>query len=208
MQHKEPLEGPQTLPLVEQFPSLQGEGFYTGRAAWFIRLAGCLVHCPWCDSKASWIVTDYPQVSVQEMVEAAAASGTNFAVITGGEPLLHKLDALCAGLKAAGMTIALETSGTRPLSGVFDWICLSPKPYLAPLPEVYEAAHELKAVISQAADLDWALDQASRVSPSCRLSVQPNWENHRQVEPLLVDFVLRHPRWRLSLQTHKYLDIR
>lgn len=192
-------------PVVEAFHTLQGEGAHTGRAAWFIRLAGCDVRCVWCDSPQSWGGA-WPRKTAAELASAVPLNGT-FAVITGGEPLLHDLTALTDALHARSVRVHVETSGTQPLTGAPDWICLSPKKQKPPLTEVCERADELKVIIADAADFEWAEQQAARVSDTCRLFLQPEWSVREAVMPLIADFVKDHPRWRVSLQTHKYLDI-
>lgn len=195
------------LPLVESFYTVQGEGLNAGRAAYFIRLAGCNVHCPWCDAKYTWNESSFEQVDVVRIADMASSSGASVAVITGGEPLVHHLDGLCGILKSRGFEILLETSGSRPLSGCFDWICVSPKRKAEPLPEVLAEADELKVVISSEEDFHWAERNASGVGRACALLLQPEWDRREEVLPLMIDYVKRHPKWRISLQTHKYMDI-
>lgn len=192
--------------LMEHFYTLQGEGVFAGTAAYFIRLGGCDVGCHWCDVKESWHA-DWPWVFTQTLVEAAKASGTSIVVITGGEPLLHDLNDLCNALRAAGLRVHLETSGTQPLRGAaFDWICFSPKKFKAPLPEFYGAAHELKVIVHNRHDLQWAETHAALVPATCQCLLQPEWDTPESAA-WIVDYVKAHPRWRFSLQTHKYLNI-
>jgi organic radical activating enzyme len=198
---------PARLPLMESFYTLQGEGFHSGRAAWFIRLGGCDVGCVWCDVKESWDAASHPQVSVEEMVHKALQHPGRLAVITGGEPLMHPLGELTASLRKAGFETNLETSGAHPLSGEWDWICLSPKKFKEPLPEVLAAAHEFKVVIYHPSDLKWMMQFLPALRPDCKLYLQPEWSKSEQITPLLVEFIKENPDWQLSLQTHKFLDI-
>jgi 7-carboxy-7-deazaguanine synthase len=196
-----------TLPVVETFHSLQGEGFWTGHSAFFIRLAGCDVGCPWCDTKHSWPMRRHPRQSIEDLVQEAVQSAPQFGVITGGEPLMHDLTVLTERLQAAGLRVHLETSGAHPLSGHFDWITLSPKPFNPPLPAIYPHAQELKMIIQAADDLIWAEQQAAKVSENTVLLLQPEWDSP-QSQSLVFDYVRQHPRWQMSLQTHKYLGVR
>lgn len=191
---------------MEHFYTIQGEGVYSGMAAYFIRLAGCDVGCVWCDVKDSWI-QGYPLLTGRQLLQWVAQSGAHKVVVTGGEPLIHNLHNLCAVLKENNLKLHLETSGAHPLSGQWDWICLSPKKFKTPLPEVYEQADELKVVIYNEKDLDWALDQAKKVSSTCRLLVQPEWGRCQRLTPFIIDFVKAKPQWAISLQTHKYMNI-
>jgi len=195
------------LPLMEHFLTLQGEGRYTGQAAYFLRLGGCDVGCVWCDVKESWDASKHPLTGIGEMTGWVSGSGSRIAVITGGEPLMHQLDNLTHQLKSAGIRTHLETSGAHPLSGEWDWICLSPKKFKAPLDEVLMAAHELKVVIYHPSDLIWAEQHAAKVSKDCLCYLQPEWSKAETMTPLIINHILHHPRWILSLQTHKYLQI-
>lgn len=195
------------LPLMEDFYTLQGEGFHSGRAAYFIRLAGCDVGCVWCDVKESWPAEQHPLVSVDEMVSRALHHPGRLAVITGGEPLMYNLDLLTSRLKEAGFETNMETSGAYPLSGTWDWICVSPKKFKAPLPEVLARANEFKVVVYHKSDLDWMQQFLPSLSPDCRLYLQPEWSKADQMLPLLINFCQQNPAWRMSLQTHKYLNI-
>jgi len=197
----------QQLPLMEAFYTLQGEGHHTGQAAWFIRLGGCDVGCVWCDVKESWDVAAHPTVPVKQIVQQAAAQPARMAVITGGEPLMHPLGPLTKALKAQGFATHIETSGAHPLSGNFDWITLSPKKFKAPLPQIVPLAHELKVVIYNKHDFEWAESFAAQVGPHCLCYLQPEWSKANKVMPLIVEYVKQHPRWRVSLQTHKYMNI-
>lgn len=195
------------LPVMESFYTLQGEGAHQGRAAYFIRLAGCDVGCVWCDVKESWERDAYPLLETASLVASASRHPGRLAVITGGEPLMHPLDALTAQLHQAGFRCHLETSGSHPLSGDWDWICLSPKKFKAPLDKVLRQADELKVVIYHPSDLDWAEQHAERCQPSCRLFLQPEWSRQDRIRPLILDYIQAHPQWQLSLQVHKYLNI-
>ena len=195
------------LPLMEDFYTLQGEGTYQGRAAYFIRLAGCDVGCVWCDVKESWAMDAHPMVGLPVIVQRARESGAPIAVITGGEPAMHNLEALTRNLRAAGMRTHIETSGAHPLTGEWDWICLSPKKFKAPRPDIYELAHELKIVVYHKSDLDWAEQEAARTSPNCRLYLQPEWSREKEMLPVIIAYVKKNPRWTVSLQVHKYMNI-
>lgn len=192
---------------MESFYTLQGEGFHSGRAAWFIRLGGCDVGCVWCDVKESWDASQHPQVSVEEMVKMALQHPGRLAVVTGGEPLMYNLTPLTSTLHSAGFETNLETSGAHPLSGNWDWICLSPKKFKEPLPEVLAAANEFKVVVYHLSDLEWMKQFLPALSGGCRLSLQPEWSKAEKISPLLVEFIKENPEWNLSLQTHKYLNI-
>lgn len=195
------------LPVMEAFYTLQGEGFHQGRAAYFIRLGGCDVGCVWCDVKESWDAAAHPQQPVSDIVAEAAKQPGRLAVITGGEPLLHPLGALTAALKKAGFETNIETSGSSPLSGDWDWICLSPKKFKSPLPEVAAAADELKVVVFNASDFQWAEQWAAQVKPGCRLYLQPEWSRRDKMLPAIIRYILDHPEWELSIQSHKYIGV-
>jgi 7-carboxy-7-deazaguanine synthase len=195
------------LPVMEAFYTLQGEGFHQGKAAYFIRLGGCDVGCVWCDVKESWDAGSHPQIPLPAIITAAKKHPGRLAVITGGEPLLHNLDALTGALRRAGFHTNIETSGSSPLSGRWDWICLSPKKFKAPLPEVVAAAHELKVVIFNKSDFGWAEKYAAQVSAGCKLYLQPEWGKAAIVTPLVVEYIKEHPQWELSLQLHKYINV-
>jgi organic radical activating enzyme len=196
-----------TLPVMEQFLSLQGEGSHSGRPAYFIRLGGCSVGCVWCDVKESWEASSHPQRSVIELADAAVASGAPSVVVTGGEPCTYDLRLLCQTLHGRGLQLWLETSGVYPILGEFDWICLSPKKFKEPLTESLALAHEFKVVVYHPSDLDWMQNFVRHLDPQCRLFVQPEWSKREQIGPLLVRFVQENPGWTLSMQTHKYLEI-
>lgn len=200
------------LPVMESFYTLQGEGYHQGKAAYFIRLGGCDVGCVWCDVKDSWDASKHPQFTIAEIVEKAkketpVTQQSVIAVITGGEPLMHSLDELTAALKNAGFYTNIETSGSSPLSGQWDWICLSPKKFKAPLKEVIDAANELKIVVFNKSDFEWAESFAAQVPPTAKLFLQPEWEKRNQMTPLIVDYIKGNPQWELSIQSHKYINV-
>ena len=195
------------LPVMEAFYTLQGEGFHQGRAAYFIRLGGCDVGCVWCDVKESWDATVHPQKNIDEMVAEATSHPGRLAVITGGEPLLYNLNELTAALQAAGFETNIETSGSSPLSGTWDWVCLSPKKFKFPLPEVVAAADELKVVIFNQSDFAWAEQWAAQVKPGCKLYLQPEWDRRDKILPAIIRYILDHPEWELSIQSHKYIGV-
>lgn len=196
-----------SLPLMEHFYTLQGEGRYTGHASYFIRLGGCDVGCVWCDVKDSWDANKHPLMDIESMVKFAVDVNAPIAVITGGEPLMHNLDELTFKLKEHRIRTHIETSGAHPLSGSWDWICLSPKKFKAPLQDVIKHANELKVVIFNKSDFDWAEKFASQVSNDCLLYLQPEWSKSAEMNPLIIDYVKNNPKWIFSLQTHKFLDI-
>lgn len=195
------------LPVMEMFYSVQGEGFHTGKAAWFIRMGGCDVGCHWCDVKESWDASVHPLTPVNNILEKAAAVPSRSVVITGGEPLTYNLEPLCHALKNAGMTIHLETSGCWPLSGHFDWICLSPKSGQPPRPDMLLMADELKVIIHDESDLRWAEENAEKVKAGCQLFLQPEWSQFKVIMPVVADYVMSHPAWMISLQAHKFMNI-
>lgn len=225
---------------MESFYTLQGEGFHQGKAAYFIRLAGCDVGCVWCDVKESWNADAHQKFSVDEIVKKAIEESSKFnvrgstlnekhqtsniklqtsnpelktqntrllAVITGGEPLLHNLDALTKALQHAGFETNIETSGSSPLSGTWNWICVSPKKFKAPLPEILPLANELKVVVFNQTDFAWAEQYAAQVSANCKLYLQPEWDKKETVTPLIINYVKTHPKWQISLQIHKYINV-
>lgn len=197
----------QTLPVMEAFYTLQGEGFHQGRAAYFIRLGGCNVGCVWCDVKESWDGSVHPKLDVERIIEEASKQPGRLAVVTGGEPLLHNLDNLTKELHEAGFETNIETSGSSPLSGNWDWICLSPKKFKAPLPEILPLANELKVVIFNKHDFIWAEKYAALVNHACKLYLQPEWEKAPLVTPLIIDYIKDNPKWELSVQLHKYINV-
>lgn len=197
----------EVLPLMEAFYTLQGEGYHSGKAAYFIRLGGCDVGCVWCDVKESWDVEAHPKVSIKDMVEEALKHPARMAVVTGGEPLIHNLEQLTEALQAAGFHTNIETSGAHPMSGRWDWVCFSPKKFKAPHPSVYAQAHELKVIVYNKTDFEFAEQHAALVNKECVLLLQPEWSRVQEMTPLIVEYVKQHPQWRVSLQTHKYMDI-
>ena len=197
----------QFLPVVEEFYSIQGEGFHTGKAAYFLRVGGCDVGCRWCDEKRSWNAGDWETVDVEKVVQRAAQHPAKAVVVTGGEPLMWNLDCLCRLFEDYGIQRFLETSGSHPLSGQWEWICLSPKKNAPPLPELLHAANELKIIIETEEDFVWAEEQAALVAPDCKLWLQPEWGRSEKMMPVIVDYILTHPQWSISLQSHKYMRI-
>jgi len=203
------------LPVMEHFYTLQGEGYHQGKAAYFIRLGGCDVGCVWCDVKESWDASKHPLLSVQQIIHEAVSTTSPpggeregaIVVVTGGEPLMHNLGELTTELLQAGLKTHLETSGAYPLSGVWDWICLSPKKFKASLPEIISLAHELKIVVYNKTDFEWAEKYAAQVSPGCKLFLQPEWDKAAEMTPLIVEYIKAHPEWELSLQLHKYIHV-
>ena len=195
------------LPLMEDFYTIQGEGFNTGKAAYFIRLGGCDVGCHWCDVKESWDAYLHPLTETKKSVERAASFTAKSIVITGGEPLMYNLDVLCAELHQQNLQIFLETSGAYPLSGNFDWICLSPKKFKAPRKDMLAVANELKVIVFNKSDFEWAKEHAQHVSADCKLYLQPEWSKAEKILPEIIDFVKENPNWQVSLQTHKYMHI-
>ena len=195
------------LPVMEAFYSIQGEGFHQGRAAYFIRLGGCDVGCVWCDVKDSWDSTKHPLQSIDTIVDNAKAFPGRLAIITGGEPLLHPLNKLTAALHAAGFETNIETSGSSPLSGFWNWMCLSPKKFKAPIAAIVPKANELKVVIFNKYDFDWAESYASEVNPHCKLYLQPEWDRADVITPQIIEYIKQNPKWELSLQIHKYVIV-
>lgn len=196
-----------TYPVMEHFYTLQGEGVHTGKAAYFIRLGGCDVGCVWCDVKNSWDASIHPVMTTEEIVNIAAQHEGRIAVITGGEPAMHDLTALCSALHEAGFQTHIETSGSSPMVGDLDWVTLSPKKFKAPLQECLDKADELKVVVFNKSDFDWAKQHAALVPTSCKLFLQPEWSKHDTITPSIIDFIKANPQWQLSLQTHKYINI-
>jgi len=194
--------------VMESFYSIQGEGYHTGKPAFFIRLAGCDVGCSWCDVKESWDLDNSTIYSVDEIVNEAVSSGTKIAVITGGEPTMHNLTALTKGLKNAGIRTHLETSGVYNITGTWDWVCISPKKFKSPLVDQMKKAHELKIVVVNKSDFKWAQEHANYVDSSCKLFLQPEWNKSESVISSINSYVKDFPKWRISLQTHKYMNIR
>ena len=196
-----------TIPVVEEFYSLQGEGYNTGQAAWFIRVGGCEVGCSFCDEMRAWDASRYPKVEVDEIVSHAVSCPAKAVVVTGGEPMLYNMTYLCDQLHKNNIKCFLETSGSQPLTGNWDWICLSPKYGAAPNDEIYRKANELKVIIGCKEDFEWAELNAAKVSDNCRLYLQPDWNRCNVIIKDIVDYILNNPKWRISLQTHKYMQI-
>jgi 7-carboxy-7-deazaguanine synthase len=194
---------------MEHFYTLQGEGFYQGSAAYFVRLGGCDVGCVWCDVKESWDAAAHPQMTVTQIVQTITNNTPTkgLVVITGGEPLMHDLTTLTAALQQQGYQTNIETSGAHPLTGSWNWICLSPKKFKAPLPQVIAKANELKVVIFNKTDFDWAEKYAAQVPASCKLYLQPEWDKAGTITPLIVEYIKANPQWELSLQIHKYIHV-
>ena len=197
-----------SLPVMEHFYTIQGEGFHQGRAAYFVRLGGCDVGCVWCDVKDSWDKDAHPKFTTDQIVlEIKKHTKSGLVVITGGEPLMHQLDELTAKLKSEGFETNIETSGAYPLSGNWNWICLSPKKFKAPLEEILPVANELKIVIFNKHDFEWAEIYAAKVNPNCKLYLQPEWDKAAIVTPIIIDYIKSNPQWELSLQIHKYINV-
>ena len=196
-----------SLPLMEHFYSLQGEGYHAGTAAYFIRLAGCDVGCSWCDVKESWDAAVHPVIPVEELKDYVLNAGANFCVVTGGEPATYILTDLVDKLRENNIYSAIETSGVYPLTGNWHWVCFSPKKFKAPDPEIYTRANELKVIVYNKHDFIFAEEHASKVNKDCVLFLQPEWSKSEQLLPQIIDYVRQNPKWRLSLQTHKYLNI-
>jgi len=196
-----------SLPVMEHFYTIQGEGMHSGSAAYFIRLGGCDVGCHWCDVKESWYVNAHPHIELDKLVAEVKKTGATIAVITGGEPAMHNLNGLTSILKENSISVHIETSGSSVITGEFDWICLSPKKLKAPLKESLKLADELKVVIYNNDDFKWAEQNAKEVSPKCKLLLQPEWSRADKVTPLIVEYVKKNPQWQVSLQTHKYMNI-
>jgi 7-carboxy-7-deazaguanine synthase len=196
-----------SYPVMEAFYTIQGEGYHQGKAAYFIRLGGCDVGCVWCDVKESWDASVHPVKNLDQIVDQAQQFPGRLAVITGGEPLLHNCQPLTSELHAAGFQTNIETSGSAPLSGDWDWICLSPKKFKAPLPGILPLANELKIIVYNRSDFAWAEKHAAQVSPQCKLFLQPEWSRSKEVTPLIIDYIKDHPQWEFSLQLHKYIHV-
>jgi 7-carboxy-7-deazaguanine synthase len=195
------------LPVMEDFYTIQGEGFNSGKPAYFVRVGGCDVGCHWCDVKESWDASLHPLVKTDDVVEKVLRSKSRAVVITGGEPLQYNMDYITAEFKKKNIETFIETSGAFKLSGNWDWICLSPKKTMNPLPEVYSRANELKVIVYNKNDFEWAQEQAKKVSKNCLLFLQPEWSKSSEMMPLIVEFVKEHQNWMVSLQSHKYMNI-
>ncbi len=192
---------------MEQFYTIQGEGVHQGKAAYFIRLGGCDVGCVWCDVKESWNADAHPKMEISDLVQEAQKHQGEIVVITGGEPLMYDLAHLTQSIQTAGLRSHVETSGAHPLTGNWDWVCLSPKKFKLPLEDFYPVADELKIIVYNKHDFKWAEEHASKVKENCSLLLQPEWSKEKEMIPLIVDYVKENPQWRISLQTHKYLDV-
>lgn len=201
------LEQGKQLPLMEDFYTIQGEGFNSGKAAYFIRIGGCDVGCHWCDVKESWDASVHPLTTTEAILGKVQEAGAKAVVVTGGEPLQYDLNYLTASLKAQNIETFIETSGAYALSGNWDWICLSPKKTMLPLADIYGKANELKMIVHNRHDLVFAEEQAQKVSRDCYLFLQPEWSKRSEMMPLIIDYVKAHPRWMISIQTHKYMNI-
>jgi 7-carboxy-7-deazaguanine synthase len=195
------------LPVMEDFYTIQGEGFYQGNAAYFIRLGGCDVGCVWCDVKESWDVNAHPEIEIAAIAAKAKASGSQIAVVTGGEPAMHNLEALTTALQQAGLRTHIETSGVYEMTGTWDWVCFSPKKFKSPHTSVPAKADELKVVVFNKSDFDWAEEFASKVPGECHLYLQPEWSKEKEMLPMIIDYVKANPKWKISLQVHKYMNI-
>ncbi len=198
---------PAFLPVMESFYTIQGEGFHSGTPAYFIRLGGCDVGCTWCDVKESWDASQFGWLSIEDIVKEAKDSNAELVVVTGGEPLMYDLSQLTYKLKSEGLKTNIETSGAYPLSGSWDWICFSPKKFKAPLEEFYINSDELKIIAYNKSDFKWASQHGGQMNANAQLFLQPEWSKEKEMTPLVVDFVKQNPRWKISLQTHKYMDI-
>ena len=196
-----------SLPLMEDFYTLQGEGYHTGKPAYFTRIGGCDVGCSWCDVKESWNATLWPLTRTDDIIKRVETCPAKSVVVTGGEPLMYNLDYFCKELKKRDFKTFLETSGSHPLSGEWDWICLSPKKYRPPLIDICTKADELKVIIQSNGDFDWAEKNAEKVNKGCKLFLQPEWSKVDTIMADLVEYVKKNPKWRISLQSHKYMRI-
>ncbi len=196
------------LPVMEHFYTIQGEGYHSGKAAYFIRLAGCDVGCVWCDVKESWHTKGYPVLTIDKILDSVKKHPSEIVVITGGEPLMYNLNNLTSALIKNGFKTHIETSGAHPPSGYWDWITVSPKKFKAPLKEAIERANELKIIVYNKSDFKWAEEHADKISKTdCKLYLQPEWSKQNDMMPLIIEYVKNNPKWNISLQTHKYLDI-
>ena len=198
----------QKYPLMEDFYTIQGEGYNTGKAAYFLRLAGCDVGCVWCDVKESWSAENHPLIAIDEMLKRIKESGADKVVVTGGEPAMYDLKPLTDALRENNLLCYIETSGAYALTGDWDWICVSPKKFKAPLPEILLLANELKVIVYNKSDFDWGEKKAELINENCLLYLQPEYSVHEKILPQIIDYVKTNKRWRISLQTHKYLGVR
>ena len=196
-----------SIPIMEHFYTIQGEGCHSGKPAYFVRTGGCDVGCVWCDVKESWDADAHPKMDVARIAETINATNAKIAVITGGEPLMYDMMPLTKAIQEKDIKTHIETSGAYDLTGCWDWITYSPKKFKAPLPEVALAANELKVIVFNKSDLDWALEHAKTVNESCLLYLQPEWDQREAMMPLIVEFVKQNPQWQISIQSHKYLNV-
>lgn len=201
------IETTKTLPIMEAFYTIQGEGYHCGKAAYFIRLGGCDVGCHWCDVKDSWDASIHPQQTIDQIISEAQQHPGKMVVITGGEPLMYDMQQLTSALQGQGFTTNLETSGAYPLTGEWDWVCFSPKKFKEPVGDIYTCANELKIVIYNKSDFKWAEEHRKKVNKGCKLYLQPEWGKSEQILPLIIDYVKDNPNWEISLQIHKFMDI-
>lgn len=207
MDQQQLLQQGKLLPLMEEFYSLQGEGFHTGKPAWFIRIGGCDVGCSWCDVKESWNADLHPLTAADKIVENASNCPAKSVVVTGGEPLQYNMDYLCNQLHQQGIKTFLETSGSEKLTGSWDWICLSPKRNAPPTADILQITNELKVIIAEKNDFAWAEHNAAMIQPECKLLLQPEWSKYNRMIQPIVDYILLHPHWTISLQAHKFMRI-
>ncbi len=207
LEDKTLLEQGKLLPLMEEFYTIQGEGFHSGKAAYFIRIGGCDVGCHWCDVKESWNADLHPPTNVDLIVENADKFPAKAVVVTGGEPSIYNLNYITEQFKKKQIQTFIETSGAYPLTGIWDWVCLSPKKTSPPLSENFSKANELKIIVHNKSDFEWAEKNAANVKPDCILFLQPEWSKAKEMMPLIVDYIMLHPKWNVSLQTHKYMNI-
>ncbi|HPF92325.1 MAG TPA: 7-carboxy-7-deazaguanine synthase QueE [Tenuifilaceae bacterium] len=201
------LDNGKLLPLVEEFYTLQGEGYHTGKAAYFIRIGGCDVGCSWCDAKFTWNPKNFPPVKVEQIVQNALLQPAKVVVVTGGEPSMYPLDYLCQKLKENNIETYIETSGAYTLSGQWDWICLSPKPQQPPVNGIHMKADELKVIITKPEDIEWAEENAKKVKSTCKLYLQPEWSVYNSIIQHVVSYAMSNPKWQVSLQAHKFMHI-
>jgi len=201
------IEGGMSLPVMETFYTVQGEGAFAGAPAYFIRVGGCDVGCVWCDVKESWNASDHPHFSIDKLVEDVITSGAAICVVTGGEPAMYDLGPLTSLLSDKGIRTHVETSGAYELSGTWDWVTFSPKKFKAPTESIYARADELKVIVFNKSDIEWASDHGDKVKAECKLYLQPEWEKREQVQPLILDFIRKNTWWRISVQTHKFLGV-
>lgn len=195
------------IPVLEEFYTIQGEGFNSGKAAYFVRLGGCDLACRWCDSKESWVPRLDQFVKINDIIDRVRHTTADTIVVTGGEPLIYNFNRFTELSRQAGITTMIETSGAHEFSGVWDWICVSPKKQMPPLPEFYQLANELKVVIFDETDLEWAEKCSQKVSGRCELYLQPEWSQFKRTGDMVVDYVKKNPKWKISVQMHKFLRI-